>query len=317
MKILLTGASGMLGRYIQKEFAGSATVTLDRGEEADIRCDLTKEVPRVGGERYDLVVHSAGTSGDAGARELNEGGTRRLLEALDAVPPAALVLISCQGVYAPDSGENIDEDCTRWTDAAAGRSHAVAEAMATEWARERGVTLTILRPAWMFGSGLHGRMARLFANVSEGRYVAIRGEEGLLSLVTALDVARCVALLYQTGGTYNVSDGRPRTWRELAEAMSVNNDKDWRVSTLPAAWAKWVWRLGKLIPAVDNMLNPRMLAERARKFTISNRKVTEATGIEFHDTLAVIRHADPTYPYQDYGESDGDGKEESEDGIEA
>lgn len=317
MKILLTGASGMLGRYIQKEFADSVIVTLDNKEGADIRCDLSREVPQLGGERYDLAVHCAGTSGDTGAKELNEGGTRSLLEALDAVPPAALVLISCQGVYAPDSGENIDEDCTRWTDAAAGRSHAVAEAMATEWARERGVTLTILRPAWMFGRGLHGRMARMFANVSAGRYVSIRGEEGLLSLVTAFDVARCVSLLYQTGGTYNVSDGHPRTWRELAEAMSVNYGKDWRVSTLPAAWAKWVWRVGKLIPAVDDMLNPRMLAERARKFTLSNRKITEAKGIEFHDTLAVIKHADPTYPYQDYGTPDGDGKGESEDGIEA
>ncbi len=57
--MLLTGASGMLGRYVAGAFSDFCIVSLGRGEGNDIRCDLSRETPDFSGRSFDLVVHCA------------------------------------------------------------------------------------------------------------------------------------------------------------------------------------------------------------------------------------------------------------------
>lgn len=298
MAIVISGASGLLGHYLLREFADEDVVTIGRGVEADIVCDLTAAVPALPeGDAPDLVVHCVGTRDEADAAKVNLDATRNLLKALDAKPPRRLVSVSSFDVYAPDSGEEITEECVNWNDKEPGHSKALAEAEVTRWAQRHGVTLTIVRPAYMFGTGMRGEMARMFSEVIAGRYIRIRGEEGRLSIVCGYDVARAIRLLSEEGGTFNLSDGNPVSWGELAEAMSANAGKYHRPMTLPAAWASAARTWFGFLPVVRESLDAGRLGRRARRLTISNAKALEH-GVEFFNTIDVIRRDADGYPYE-------------------
>ena len=301
MKILLTGATGMLGGYLFPLLRdGNEVKTLQR-HDADIICDLTADTPDFGENIFELVVHAAGSTEAETALDLNLEGTRHLLHGLEGNPPKELVYISSWEVYSPDSGENVAEDHQTWAATKVGQSKARAEELVRDWCAQRGVTLTILRPARMFGKGVHGEMKRLFNDVVNGRYVHVRGNEGRLSLVCAIDVAEAVGRLHSIGGTYNITDGRHATWIALAEAMSANSGAMKRQTFLPKQWADTAWRLLPWIPAVKASLSPEVLAFRSKTLTLSDEAIRSVLpDWNPYPALDVINRQNPDYPYSQH-----------------
>ncbi len=225
--------------------------------------------------------------------------TRRLLSEIEAAPPVNLVYLSSWQVYSPDAGEGVDETRPTFARSDAGRACLRCERMLTEWAEARGVTLTVVRPAPMFGKGMSGPMLRLFNRVVRGHYVHIRGNGAKLSAVTAYDVAKAMVALAGHPGIFNVSDGRAHTWLALAEAMTANAGSQKRMTTMPEKWARTVYRAFRWLPIVQETLSADALEPVSRTLTLDNAKVVRETGIEFHDTLAVIARTDKDYPYED------------------
>lgn len=300
MKILLTGASGMLGGYLYPLLNEENEVTTLQRSAADICCDLKKESPVLENIRYDLVVHAAGTTDDSEALELNLEGTKRLIESLDENIPREFVYLSSWEVYSPDSGENVTEDRQIWAVSKVGQSKALAEDMLTKWSAERGVILTILRPARMFGKGMKGEMAGLFNDVVNGRFIHIRGNDARISIVCASDVADAIKNLHSIGGIYNISDGKDTSWLELAEAMSANSGAMKRQITLPEKWADVAWRLAPWLPAVRASLAPEVLARRSKTLTLSNASLLERLpDWKPFPTVEVISRECENYPYKD------------------
>lgn len=299
MKILLTGASGMLGKYLIKAFDGEKITTLQR-HDADINCDLSKESPYLGEKGFDLVIHAAGTCDESEAIAVNLDGTRNLLAALDENPPRELVFISSWEVYSPDAGENVTEDHQRWASTKVGQSKALAETLVKEWCDKKGVLLTIVRPSRMFGKGIKGEMAQLFNDVVNARYIHVRGNNARLSLVCASDVASAIKMLHSAGGIYNISDGVGAEWIQLADAMSANCGQMKRQTFLPAKWGAAAWKFTPWIPAVKASLNPETLARRSKTLTLSDERMKE-TLPNWHpySTLDVISRKNNDYPYED------------------
>lgn len=301
MKILITGASGMLGAYLLPMLKdGNEVKTLQR-HDADIISDLTVSVPYLGNEAFDLVVHAAGSTEDNTALDLNVEGTRRLLQGLEKYPPKEFIFLSSWEVYSPDSGENVTEEHQTWASSKVGQSKARAELLVKEWCDQRNVTLTILRPARMFGTGVHGEMKRLFNDVVNSRYIHVRDNEARLSLVCAIDVAEAVKKLHAVGGTYNISDGKGASWIELAEAMSANSGAMKRQTFLPKKWADTAWKLTPWIPAVRASLSPEVLAVRSKTLTLSDSKIKELLQ-EWnpYPTIEVISRQCESYPYLEH-----------------
>ncbi|MDE6697087.1 MAG: NAD(P)-dependent oxidoreductase [Muribaculaceae bacterium] len=300
MKILLTGASGMLGRYLYPLLKKDNVVTTLQREGADICCDLAKSVPEFGNHTFDMVVHVAGTSDETEAIALNHDGTKRLLAALEQNPPKEFVFVSSWEVYSPDSGENVKEDHPLWAATKVGQSKALAEDLLIKWSAERGMILTILRPARMFGKGVKGEMASLFNDVVRSRYIHVRGNESRLSIVCASDVADIIKNIHSIGGIYNVSDGVGATWLQLAEAMSANAGALKRQTVLPQKWAEMAWRFASWLPAVRASLSPSVLARRTKTLTLSNDLLLD----KMHDwkpfhAIDVISRECNEYPYKD------------------
>lgn len=215
------------------------------------------------------------------------------------VAAEAVVLLSSHLVYSPDAGEGVDESRPTFAWSDEGRAMARAEMAAEKWAAAKGIPLAIVRPALTFGRGVDGDMLRLFNRVIRGHYVHIRGNDAKVSLVTALDVARAMAALAGRTGIYNVSDGRAHTWLSLVEAMTANAGAPKRMTHLPEAWALWIRRVFSWLPIVRETLSAEALEPLSRTLVLDNSRVREATGIDFHDTVAVISRTDNTYPYED------------------
>ena len=301
MKILLTGATGMLGGYLLPMLKELGEVKTLQRHEADFICDLTAGVPDFEDKGFDLVVHAAGSTEDDTSLDLNLEGTSRLLRGLDGNPPRELVYVSSWEVYSPDSGGNVGEHHQTWASTKAGQSKARAEQVVKEWCDLKDVTLTILRPARMFGKGVHGEMKRLFNDVVNSRYIHVRGNDARLSLICAIDVAKAVVALHSFGGTYNLTDGMDATWISLAEAMSANSGAMKRQTFLPKRWADAAWRFAPWIPAVKASLSPAVLACRSKTLTLSDEAIRGAVkDWNPYPAIEVISRRCESYPYAEH-----------------
>lgn len=245
------------------------------------------------------LFHCAGTEEDHDAEALNLEATRQLFGSFGAEVPSRVVYVSSSQVYSPDAGTGVDETRPAFAWSEAGRSKARTEVFLEKWCAAHDAVLTIVRPALMFGKGVDGAMLRLFNRVARGRYVHIRGNDARLSVVTALDVATAMVRLAGHPGIYNVSDGRERTWLQLAEAMSANAGAEKRMTHLPAKWADVIYRFFRWVPVVEETLSPAVLEPFTRTLVLDNSRVCRETGIEFYDTLEVMARRAKDYPYED------------------
>lgn len=270
---MLTGGDTMLGRYLLAQLA---------------QCEPQPEL---------TLFHCAGTEEEADADQLNRQATEKLLENLPAMPQRVIYVSSWQ-VYSPDAGEDVDESRPTFAWSEVGKSKARTELLLEKWAEQNGVTLTIVRPAQMFGTGVDGAMLRLFNRAVSGRYVHIRGNEAKTSAVTALDAARAILKLAGQPGIFNISDGRAHRWIDLVESMTANIGARKRMTHLPEKWVSFFYRWFRFLPIVQENLSPEALEPMSRTLVLDNTKVRRVTGMDFHNTLDVIARLDKSYPYE-------------------
>lgn len=242
--ILITGASGFLGKYVVNAIKCSGqpadTVTLGINPADDMQTDLTKGSPYID-RRFDIVVHCAGGCFKGDMTALNVGITRNLLDGLDRIPPSAMVYISSVEVYGRHEGSDLDECTITDPDTPAGLSKLRAEEMLANWCGQRGITLSILRCPPIVGTGMTGPLRKLVNAIYRGSYYHIIGNEARTSVIHAVDVAKAAIDIARHGGIYNLTDGVNPTRRDLADALSfrMGNKRIFNLSPAKARrWAK-------------------------------------------------------------------------------
>ena len=114
-RVLLTGSSGFLGKYFQKEFSMQELVVLNKNSSGDYCVDLSLTVPKFS-HKFDLVIHNAGLAHESSGefQHINVQGTRNLLESLKFSPPSHFVFISSVSVYGRFNGQYLTEKCPLW-----------------------------------------------------------------------------------------------------------------------------------------------------------------------------------------------------------
>lgn len=285
-KILLTGDAGFIGSHIS-EYLCASGLTPDT-----LQCDLETNTPVIP-HRYDVVIHADITEDERHADTLNNQGTERLLTALEECPPARIILISSVDVYGSDPGMDVREDCFLRPDTPFSRSMIRAEKKAQAWCASHHAGCTILRLAPTFGNGMCGAWAEMADKVCRGKYMHIRGNKAVRSLLCAYDAARAVGLAIELDGTYNVTDGAAHTMIDIADAMAANFATDKRILSLPAGLVKWGLRL------VPVGAWRRAYIKYTRSMTFSDKKFIDATGFTPHDTVEVMSRRHPHYPYKE------------------
>lgn len=252
--VLITGASGFLGKYIVDAFVQQNwyVSTVGRHSSNSIQCDLAVDVPDLSNINANLVIHAMGKahmvpSTDAEAQaffDVNFEGTKRLCSALEhaAALPEQFVFISTVAVYGKDEGADINEDHPLQGKTPYALSKIQAEQWLQQWCGQHNIRLSILRLPLVAGQQAPGNLGAMVNGIRTGRYFNIAEGKARKSVVLAEDVANWIPKIAAVGGVYNLTDGYHPSFAELAAVIAKQlhcnppgNLPSW--VALPAAFA--------------------------------------------------------------------------------
>lgn len=250
-KVLITGATGFLGRYIVRELGKTDQLfTLGRKKsEAGIHIfgDLKEGNFHLGEQEFDMVVHVAGKAHtvpktEAEAQEfyqVNHQGTVALLEALSGQKylPKSFVYISSIAVYGKETGNGLDEETPLRANEPYGHSKILAEEAVLAWGSAHTVKVAILRLPLIVGEDAPGNLGAMVSAVNKGYYFNIGAGKARRSMVFAEDVAKIITKSAKVGGVYNLTDGRHPSFKETAAIIASSLGKS-KVPSIPVWLAK-------------------------------------------------------------------------------
>ena len=291
-KLLFTGASGFLGSNIRPILEKNYDVnTIGLTDEDDIKIDMAKEVPPVN-THYDVVLHAAGKAHTvpktAAERQVfydvNYQGTVNLCKALEkAGVPKSLVFISTVAVYGCDFGDLITEEHPLDGTTPYAVSKIMAEKYLTDWCKEHGVVLGILRPSLLAGHKAPGNLGAMVSGIQKGFYLNIAGGKVKKSILMAEDIAYLLPLLEEKGGVYNVCDTYQPTFGEISASVAKQLGKHKPVS-IPYRMAWCMAKVGDLLGS-KAPINSYKLEKMTKSLTFSNEKARKELGWEPLDVL--------------------------------
>ena len=237
-KVLVTGATGFLGKYVVEELVEhgyqvrafgrnrtigqslvNASVTFIQGDLTNQE-DLTKAC-----QEMDMVVHAGALSTVWGPWEdfyqTNVLGTKYVLEACREAKIERLVYVSSPSIYAaPRDQLDIKESDAPQENRLNNyiRSKLASEKLFKDYP---DVSSVILRPRGLFGIGDTSILPRVL-NLSQkiGIPLICDGRQ-LMDMTCVENVALAIRLALETpqaaGEVYNITNGEPRAFRNLIE----------------------------------------------------------------------------------------------------
>ena len=264
--VVVTGASGMLGRAVARALAGtgSRVRTLQRspsrlagagvGDVEDVRLDLTACAPaalRQALEGADAVVHLAAKVSVSGPwrdyQRTNVDGTQRLLEAARASHARRFVQVSSPSVA--HAGDPLVGAPAGPADPAAARgryarSKALAERAALA-ADSPDLAVVAVRPHLVWGPGDTQLVARVVDRSRSGRLPLLDGGTALVDSTYVDDAADALVAACARadldgvhGRAFVVSSGEPRTVGELLAGLCRAHGAPAPARSVPAGLAR-------------------------------------------------------------------------------
>ena len=261
MRIALTGASGYTGgRLLAALRARGDQVSIlvrprsltDRlrslaarvveGDLGDARA-VTDLV-----EGNDAVLHVAAVYRTAGHpdsyyREVNVGGTERLLEAAARVGVRRFVHTSTVGVHGHVTNPPADEASPIAPGDIYQATKAEAEALALRYFATRGVPVAVVRPGAIYGPG-ETRLLKLFQAIARGRYAIVGDGRSFYHPAYIDDLVRGFLLALErpeaVGEAFLICGTRYVSQAELAALIAKHTNGrvlPFRIPAWPLQWA--------------------------------------------------------------------------------
>jgi nucleoside-diphosphate-sugar epimerase len=288
LNILLTGASGFLGKAISQHlaFLQAHVLTIGRSNTNHIQCDLSLEVPSINKSNIELVIHSAGKAHLIPKNEferdvffdVNLKGTINLLKGLQDsnLTPNSFVFISSVSVYGLVSGNNITEDEPTIAQDSYGKSKIEAEKVILDWCKKNNVICTILRLPLLVGPNPLGNLKDMIIGIRKGFYFNLSGGNSRKSMVLASDVAKFIPRASEFGGTYNLTDGYHPSFYELSKLIASHYGRKY-IPNMPFFIAKILAITGDILGSIFP-INSNKLKKITSTLTFDDSKAREAFG---------------------------------------
>lgn len=252
MLSLVTGGSGLLGSHIVEQLRlrdfpvralvrpGSNTAWLESQGVELVEGDITDAASlRRAAKGVDCLIHAAARVGDWGPwpefEEITIGGTRNVIDAVEAEKVGRYIHISSISVYGHPDGDGLVLDETaplgvnlhRWS--YYSRAKVVAERMVWEAHKAGRIRATSIRPSWLYGPRDRATVARIVNNLRQGKVKLIGPGDNRLNVVYAGNVAEACILAAQNekavGEAYNCSNDGVLTQKEyfnkIADALGA------------------------------------------------------------------------------------------------
>jgi len=268
VRVALTGASGYTGSRLLRALR-------DRGDEVSalVRGPSVTDTLRSSGARLvegdladegalgrlvagaDAVLHVAAvyrTAGhrDAYYRDVNVGGTARLLEAAAREGVRRFVHTSTVGVHGHVEHPPADETAPIAPSDIYQATKAEAEALALAFHRERGLPVAVVRPGAIYGPG-ETRLLKLFRAIARGRYAVVGSGKTFYHPVYIDDLVQGFLLALDrpeaVGEAFLVCGARYASQDELAALIARHTGGRVLPFHIPAAPLQWA---GDLVEAI-------------------------------------------------------------------
>ncbi|MGZ8273804.1 MAG: NAD-dependent epimerase/dehydratase family protein [Burkholderiaceae bacterium] len=240
IRALVTGATGFTGSHLVRDLVRSGQSVRALARNAQRAGSLPKETDVVIGDisdasavaravrGCDVVYHLAACFREAGVpdsryREVHVDGTRHLLEAARAEGVSRFVHCSTIGVYSHIANPPADETLPHNPDDIYQQTKSEGERVATDFAREHGFPLSVIRPAAIYGPG-DLRMLKLFRAIARRRFAMIGRGEVFLHMVHVDDLVRGLRLAAERpeaiGEAFIIAGSQYVTLNELSERIA-------------------------------------------------------------------------------------------------
>jgi dihydroflavonol-4-reductase len=234
--------------------------------------------------RVDVVFHLAGETQDPRRfAAVNVSGTRYLLETALAEGVQRVVHVSSVGVVGSPPALTVTETTACHPRNEYERTKLAGERLALEFCSGRGLPVTVIRPANVFGDGdPQRRLLTLVRQVQRGQFVFVGSADAVVNYVYVDDVARACRLLADretaVGEIYNVSD--PAGIVEFVTSIAADTGGPIPTRRVPA-WTAYAAGLGAdLISAVLRrplgLTSAKISAARSRRIYSSDKLRREA-----------------------------------------
>jgi 2-alkyl-3-oxoalkanoate reductase len=271
VKVLVTGASGMLGRAVAEALIarGDEVTVVQRGDSglacAQVRGDLgDPATAKIAVSGRDAVIHLAAKVSFAGTWaefvRINVNGTRALVDAAREAGVRRFVHISSPSVahagrpLVAEGAEPADPVAARGYYA---RSKAMAEIAALQ-SSDAAMPIVAIRPHLVWGPGDTQLVGRIAERAAAGRLALIDGGRALIDTTYVSNAVDAIlAALDRSdrlgGRAFVVSNGEPRTVAELvtricaaADVPAPHLDVPYPIARVAGSLIERVWtRLGR------------------------------------------------------------------------
>lgn len=242
MKVLVTGATGFLGKYVIEElvehqyeviaFGRNETVgqTLEQPKVSFVKGDFVQyEEIEQALAGVDAVVHAGALSTVWGKwqdfYETNVLGTENVLKACEQHQIQKVVFISSPSIYAVGKDQlDLREDEAPHTNDLNFyiKSKLLAEAKIKQY---RHVPTVILRPRGLFGIGDTSIIPRLLRVHRKIGMPLFNGGQQLVDVTCVENVALAIRLSLENplaiGQVYNITNGEPRPFKSILDELLV------------------------------------------------------------------------------------------------
>lgn len=320
MKVLITGATGFIGRHLVWRLASmgdritclvrptSDRSPLDPYGVDYLVGDVTRPETLMGKlDGFDAVYHVAGALGrqardDDWLFTVNRDGVAHVADACAAceTPPVLLVVSSLAAAGTSTTGEPRTEGEPPAPVSTYGRSKLAGEQAAA--ARADRVPITIIRPPIVYGEGDEASF-ELFRLAAKGWHVVPSWRQPRFSMVHVADLVHVMVALAEHGrrlppdpatgapgdGVYFAADAEIITYAEFGRRIGAALDRKVRVITLPAPLTHTVAAAAQFWGWLRRTA-PVLTVDKAREATAgdwicSGRKAVEELGLKLRVDL--------------------------------
>jgi nucleoside-diphosphate-sugar epimerase len=270
MNILVTGATGFIGRYLVNALCKNHQVRCLVRKTSDISMLRNINVAIVYGDllvknsldlaldKIDLIYHLAGEVYSRKRNDYFNGNvlaSKNLVEVAKEKEVKRMIFLSSLAVYKPVKSKTL---LTEESECAPIALYGKTKLSAERLIKESGIPSVVIRAPVVYGPHQPQVMNRIFAGAIKNKKVTIIGNgekfrslcyvtnlvEGLISLIDHPNVQ---------GKTYILSDDRPYTLNELIGTISKVLNQKIKIVYLPNILGDILWKLYGLISQMFNL----------------------------------------------------------------